>query len=416
MDYQLRTLLARQGIYTKDGSVYAYELLYRTPDVINVNINNGTAGDKATSLVITQLFASLDIDTIVGNKLAYINFTHNHLIQKVPSLLPKERVVIEVLETVVVDQALIDSLSLLREQGYSIALDDFVLNEKTSLLIELANIIKIDVLNLSKGQIAEQLKPLRQFSGKLLAEKIEDNEQFNNCVDLGFDYFQGFFLNKPIPFKGQQITEHKANLLRILAELNNEDIAFERVEEFILQIPKLSYRILRLANSAAAYNGRKIDSLIDALKRLGLNQVRDWLRLFLLANHDDLIPDLWERTLIRAKMCESLAKLSANSINPHQAFTVGIFSALDAFLNEPMASLLSKIQLSEALNEALLYKRGVLGEILQAVINYEKGEFALLEQTAYDSTSLLNAYLESIAYARSIIAIIEQGPGQEKMY
>ncbi len=408
MNSQLPTLLARQGIYTREGSVYAYELLYRNPGLANVNLGNGELGDKATSLVITQLFASMDIDTIIGDKLAYINFTHNHLIQKVPTLLPKERIVIEVLESVIVDKPLIDSLSSLREQGYCIALDDFIPSEKNSILIDLANIIKIDVLNLNKRQIAAQLRRLKHFKGKLLAEKIESHNQYRDCIDLGFDYFQGFFLNKPRPLKGQQITENKAHLIRVLAELNNEDIPLERVEEFILHIPKLSYRLLRLANSAAAYNGRKIDSLIDALKRLGLNQVRNWLRLFLLANQNDLMSDLVERTLIRAKMCECLAKLSSEYVDPHQAFTMGIFSSLDAFLNEPMTSILSKIQLSEVLNDALLHQRGQLGKILKDTINYEEGNFNKLENSAYGTKNLINAYLESIEYARAIMRLTNQ--------
>ncbi|MFJ1268613.1 EAL and HDOD domain-containing protein [Legionella lytica] len=408
LNLQLPTLLARQGIYTREGSVYAYELLYRNPGFANADLGSGELGDKATSLVITQLFASMDIDTIIGDKLAYINFTHNHLVQKVPTLLPKERIVIEVLESVIVDKPLIDSLTSLRKQGYCIALDDFIPSEKNSILIALADIIKIDVLNLSKRQIAQQLRLLKHFKGKLLAEKIESHSQFKDCVDLGFDYFQGFFLNKPRPLKGHHITENKAHLLRVLAELNNEDIPLERVEEYILHIPKLSYRLLRLANSAAAYNGRKIDLLIDALKRLGLDQVRNWLRLFLLANQNDLMSDLVEQTLIRAKMCECLAKLSPDHVNPHQAFTMGIFSSLDAFLNEPMASILSKIQLSEALNEALLYQRGQLGELLKDTISYEKGDFSQLEDKSYGNNNLINAYFESIEYARSIMRLTSQ--------
>lgn len=403
----LTTLLARQGIYDRNGSVYAYELLYRNPNPVDAESHRVFTGDIETSSVITQLFASLDINTIIGDKRAYINFTHNHLVQKIPCLLPKERIGVEVLETVVVDQALIDSLISLREQGYIIALDDFIYNEQTAPLIHLADIIKIDVLNQNKQQIAEQLLPLQQFKGKLLAEKIEDLHQLNNCMELGFDYFQGFFLNKPNSLKGQQITENKNILLRLLSELDNENVAIERIEEFILQIPKLSYRILRLANSAAGYRGKKIDSLLEAVKKLGINQIRDWLSLFLMSNEDVLLPDLLERTLIRAKMCEALAKLSQYT-NPHQAYTVGILSTLDLFLNESMASLLSGIQLCDALNEALLYHGGKLGELLQLTIDYEKADFSQLEKSAYEKADLTRSYLEGIEYANSIMSIINK--------
>ncbi len=402
----LTTLLARQGIYDRNGSVYAYELLYRNPNPADAD-SSKIAGDIETSSVITQLFTSLDINTIIGDKRAYINFTHNHLVQKIPCLLPKERIGIEVLETVVVDQALIDSLISLREQGYIIALDDFVYNEQTAPLVKLADIIKIDVLNQNKQQIAQQLVPLKQFKGKLLAEKIEDLEQFYNCMDLGFDYFQGFFLNKPNSLKGQQITENKNILLRLLSELNNENVAIERIEEFILQIPKLSYRILRLANSVAGYRGKKIDSLLEAVKKLGLNQIRDWLSLFLMSNEDVLLPDLLERTLIRAKMCECFAKLSEHA-NPHQAYTVGILSTLDLFLNESMSSLLSRIQLSDEFNEALLHQHGKLGEILQLTIDYEKADFAQIEKSPYQKEDLTRSYLEGIEYANSIMSIINK--------
>lgn len=405
----IKTLLARQGIYNKHGSVYAYELLYRNGDALTANVDNMNplSGDAATSSVITQLFTNLDMDTIIGNKRAFINFTHNHLVQQIPNLLPKNRIVIEVLETVEIDQPLIKNLAALNEIGYKIALDDFIYRKEFIPLIEIADIIKIDVLNLTKEQIARQLAPLHNFRGKLLAEKIEDKNQFSHCVDLGFDYFQGFFLNKPDALKGHAITENKTNLLRLLAELNDEQVPMERVEEIILQIPKLSYRILRLANSASLYMGKKIESLMDAITQLGLLQIRNWLSLLLLASMDDVMPDLLERTLIRAKMCEYLSKTDGQS-NPHQAYTVGILSTLDGILNEPMASLLAKIQLSETLNEALLNHSGELGKILKFTIDYEEANFNKLANVPINHEDFTRSYLQGIEHANNVISIINK--------
>lgn len=406
----IRTLLARQAIFNKKGSVCAYELLYRNGDDFNANIDNFnlTSGDTATSSVITQLFTNLDMDSIIGKKRAFINFTYNHLIQQIPVLLPKNRIVIEVLETVIIDDALIDALTALAKLGYKIALDDFMYREEIIPLIELADYIKIDVLNLNKLQIKEQITPLSGlFRGKLLAEKIEDQHQFNNCVELGFDYFQGFFLNRPDPLKGQAMTENKIHLLRLLGELNNDTVSIARIEEIILQIPKLSYRILRLTNSASLYIGRKIDSLLDAIKQLGLIQIRNWIILLLLASLDDIAPDLLERTLIRAKMCESLARASGHS-NPHQAYTIGVLSTLDGILNEPMSSLLAKIQLSEVLNAALIHHVGPLGNILKYTIDYEEANFKKLKHSGIDSDDLIKSYLEGIAYANGIMHILHK--------
>ncbi len=291
----ITTLLARQGIYDKKGDIFAYELLYRSGEALSAPVDNlnPLSGEKATSSVIAQLFTNLDMNNIIGKKRAFINFTHKNLVEQLPGLLPKSRIVIEVLEHVAIDQQIIVNLSELSKQGYVIALDDFVYREELSPLVELADIIKLDVLNLNKEQIGEQLAPLKGFKGKLLAEKVENKAQFDCCLDLGFDYFQGFFLNKPDPFKGQAITENKVYLLKLLAELNNEFVSLERVEEIVLQIPKLSYRILRLCNSASFYTGKKFDSLIDAISQLGLLQIRNWINLLLLASLDDVAPDLF---------------------------------------------------------------------------------------------------------------------------
>lgn len=405
----MKTLLARQGIYDKHGSVHAYELLYRNGDTPTANVDHldDLSGEAATSSVITQLFANLDMDSILGNKPAFINFTYNHLIQQIPKLLPKNLIVVEVLETVVIDQPLISSLIALKKEGYKIALDDFIFREEASPLVEIADIIKIDVLHLNQEQIQQQLAPLEGFKGKLLAEKIEDKDQFLCCIALGFNYFQGFFLNKPDLQKGHAITESKIHLLRLLAELNDENVSLKRIEEIILQAPKFSYRILRLANSAFFSKGRKIESLMDAIVHLGLIQICNWLNLLMLSSLDDLVPDLMERTLIRAKMCESVAKI-LGSTNPHQAYLVGMFSTIDAMLNESMPSLLAKIQLSETLNEALLNHEGELGRILKLTLDYENGNFSLLENSPLNDEDLINAYIDAIEHANSVLGLVSK--------
>lgn len=405
----LRTLLARQAIFNARGAVCAYELLYRNDDEFCANINtaNPLSGDAATSSVITQLFTNLDINNVLGKKMAFINFTYSHIVEKIPALLPKNRIVIEVLETIIIDEVLISSLTQLHAQGYKIALDDFMYREAIRPLIELADIIKVDVLNLSQHEIEEQIAPLKNyFTGKLLAEKIETKAQLEICKALGFNYFQGFFLNKPDPFKGRTITENKAQMLRLLSELNDSNASIENIEDIILQIPKLSYRILRLTNSVSFYTGKKIESLLDAIIQLGLVQIRNWIILLLLASLDDIAPDLLERTLIRAKMCESLAK-ATHYPNPHQAYTVGILSTLDAILDEPMSVLLARIQLSEVLNEALLHHVGELGKYLKFSIAYEEANFKHLQYSGIDDKDLVQSYLEGIAYATSILNFIK---------
>lgn len=397
-------LLARQGIYDKSGNIYAYELLYRNnEEKSNVDHTNEAEGSKATSSVIAQLFTNMDIDSVLGNKLAFINFTYNDLIHQIPKLLPKDRIVIEVLETVTINDELIKSLIEMSREGYKIALDDFVYQTESDPLIKIANIIKLDVLHQTKQAMSNQLKQLKGFKGLLLAEKIENKKKFHHCVGLGFDYFQGFFLNKPDSLKGQVISENTALILGVINELNHEDIDVRTLEKSILKIPKLSYRILRVANSAYYYTGTNISSLTDAIFRLGLTKVTNWANLILLASNPETSLDLIERTLIRARMCESIAKATKN-INPDEAYTVGMFSTLEGMLNEPLPSLLAKICLDDTLNEALLEYKGKLGKILKCVMDYEKADFNALEKIPIGRDLLVKFYIEGIQYANIILS------------
>lgn len=409
---EMETLLARQGIYDKLNAIYAYELLYRNKnneESSDIDNTNERAGVRATSSVISQLFTNLNIDSVIGNKLAFINFNYSDLVQQTPRLLPKNRIVIEVLENIIIDQSLIANLRELHNDGYKIALDDFVYRDELIPLIEIANIIKLDVLNRTEKEILEQISPLKEFKGKLLAEKIDNRNQFNFCMDLGFEYFQGFFLNKPDNVKGHAITENRTQVLRVVSELNREDISAERVEEIILQIPKLCYRILRISNSVHYYTGKRNTSLNDAIYRLGLRRIRNWTNLLLMASNADIFPDLLERTLIRAKMCESLAT-ALKYHKPHEAYTVGIFSMLDVMLNEPMSSLLDKIQLDNNISEALLHHKGMLGQLLKYTIDYEQANFSELEQFPFEKTELTKFYIQGIEYATTMLQIWDSQP------
>jgi len=401
---QQHILLARQSIYDKKGRVFAYELLYRnnSEQQSNVDNSNELAGIQATSSVISQLFTNVDIHSIINKKMAFINFTYRDIVNKIPALLPKERIFIEVLETITVDQALINALQELHHEGYKIALDDFVWHEDWIPLVDIADIIKLDVLDQSKEDIMKQLLPLKHFKGKLLAEKIDNKKQFKCCVDLGFDYFQGFFLNRPDVFTGQAIVENKAQVLRVITELNKDDISLDILENAILEVPRLSYRILRISNSVYYYAGRKNHSLTDAIFRLGLNKVRNWTNMLLLASGTDPSPDLLERTLIRAKMCELLA-ISTHYYNPHAAYTVGIFSTLDGMLNESLPSLLAKIQLSDDVNNALLYYEGELGQLLKYTVDYEQARFNDFDDAQVPRRKLSESYLKGILYANGVL-------------
>ena len=403
----MRTLFARQAIYDINGNICAYELLYRNVDERN-GVSVEPVGDIATSFVITQLFVSMDIDRIIGTKKAFINFTYNHLLQEVPSLLPKEKIIIEVLETVVPDERVINALKKLRDLGYQIALDDFIFKKELIPFVKLAHFIKIDVLNCDEKQIKERIRPLKKlFKGKLIAEKIENEQQYEWCKALGFDYYQGFLFNIPELMKGKVVIENKVKLLKLLSILNDEALSSERAEELIFQIPQLGERLVSLINNLSCYTDKPITSLSEGIKELGPLRIRDWLIILLVASLEDVSLELLERTLIRAKMCESLA-VSINLVPARDAYTLGMLSTVDVLLNDSMEQVLTTINLNSDLKEALLYHKGPLGMILKFTLDYEKANFNSLEQTTIDQKALTHSYLQGIDYANRILDILEK--------
>ncbi len=366
------------------------------------NINSLTAGDDATSFVLTHIFTHFDLEVITNNHPAYINFTRHHLLQKIPTLLPKDKIVIEVLEDIIIDEPLLERLRALKQQGYQLALDDFIFRRELTPLVELADIIKVDILQLNQQEIKKQLQLIGTFKGQLLAEKIENHAQFALCKDLGFNLFQGFFLSHPYLVHGHRLSENKNLLLKLIAELHDPEVTLLKIEEIILQMPKLSYRILKLAKSAAFYSGGQINSIKDAILQLGLIQIRNWTTLLLASSTDEVASHLLERTLVRAKMCQELATASQQT-SLHEGYTVGMFSMLDAIFQEPMPTLLEKIPLSEELKDALISRSGELGCLLTLISHYEQGNFHQLKHPALTAQDYSQAYIQGLEYAAKIM-------------
>ncbi|MFC3907777.1 EAL and HDOD domain-containing protein [Legionella dresdenensis] len=403
----MKTLLARQRIFDKNFNLYGYELLYRNNLGSNFQFNGNDAlsNDIATSRVLANLFTDLDLEAVVGRYRAFINFPRNLLISKVPKLLPKDKVIIEILESVKVDSNLIQCIKDFKKAGYQIALDDFIYRDDLKALVDAADIIKLDVLALSNEVIEQQLGFLKSFKGKLLAEKVENYEKFQFCVEKGFHLFQGFFLHRPHDVHGEMLLENRTNLLNLLDKFNNPKSTIDDIADSIRYMPRMSYKILRIANSALLYRGRKYDSVVEAIIHLGLFEIRNWISILLISGFDDLSIELLERCLIRAKMCEILS-YRIKPKHSHQAYTVGLFSSLSDIFSQPLEILLARIALSEEINVALLERKGWLGELLQAVIYYEQAQFDQLMIPELELDDYSDAYMEAINHTNGLMDLM----------
>lgn len=364
-------VIARQPIFDREMNAYAYELLFRSSSTQEAS--NITDGDSATTELILNAFTEIGLIQVVDNKVAFINLTTNLILDFPP--VPTEQVVLEILEDVKVDTDIVTAVKKLSEQGYTIALDDFEYDESWDPLIEIASIIKIDIQALTKEQLEKHVELLKDKNVKLLAEKVETHEEYEFCKALGFDYFQGYFLSKPNIVAGKKTSTNKLVIMKLICELQKRDISIPEIEKLLSEDPKLSYKLLQIINSAAYIKAKKIESLHQAVVFLGLHKLREWASLIALSQVDDKPNELMVTTMVRAKMCELIAA-SEGSHQIEAYYTAGLFSTLDALMDDEIEELMNKLPISEDIKQALINKAGPMGKVLKNVIAYERAEWS----------------------------------------
>jgi EAL and modified HD-GYP domain-containing signal transduction protein len=246
--------------------------------------------------------------------------------------------------------------------------------------------------------VAEQVKLLRHYDVQLLAEKVETQEDFTYYKTLGFEYFQGYFFCRPDVVKGQRSPTNRLVILELLAKLQSPGITFRELEAFISRDVSLSYKVLRAANTAIYTRARKVESIHQALQLVGLTTMTNIVSLFLLANIDDKPHELLVTAMVRAKMCEQLAKLMQQH-NSATFFTVGLLSVLDAFVDRPMPDILLTLPLADEIVEALLAHEGMLGAALRCVLAYERGDWETVQNLGCPRDLLVKTYLEALRWA-----------------
>lgn len=402
---QFSPLFARQPIFNRKLEVIAYELLFRSHEVVDVTKFDG---DHASSHVIFYAFGEQNLNEMTGTRKAFINFTRNMLIAPPP--LPPGQLVVEVLEDVKPDEEVIQGLRQLKEAGYQIALDDFFLTQDNKILLDFADIVKIDVLALSEEEVRTHVNFLKTRNIELLAEKVETYEMLERCKQQGFDYFQGYFLSRPQVIEGFKINDDKTTLLETLSALTNPMTAFDDVVQTIAADPQLSVKVLKLVNSTAIGLRREIDSLSLAVAMVGLTQVRNWAIFLELTGNANKPPELCTLSLTRARCCELLGTRLYGRALGETAYTTGLLSNLDAFLDLPMDQLVGKLSLSEQLESALVHHSGKVGKILQVAVFHEQGrwddmDWEFLREHKLAEEELNEIYTSAVSWAKHILDI-----------
>ncbi len=360
--------LARQPILGRNQRLVAFELLFRSADATDANVTNDAA---ATAAVISHA-SQLGMHQVVGERLAFVNVDEVSLMSDFVRFLPHDKVILEILETVKATPEVLARVAELKEAGFKFALDDVVADsDDVRKLVALVDVVKIDLKGVDADGLVTLARALRGANKKLLAEKVETVEQFKQCMELGFEYFQGFYFARPAILSGKKIAPSELTIVRLL-ELINSDADNRAIEKAVKRDALISLNLLRLVNTPASGARGRIDTLGEALEVLGRTQLQRWLQILLYAKPGtevELSSPLLQMATTRGKLMELMAhRMPARlDVCPEKSFTVGIMSLMDALFSMAMADILETVEVPEDVRLALLRRAGVLGEMLKVV-------------------------------------------------
>ncbi len=396
--------IARQPILRRDKSLYAYELLFRN------GINNAfpdISAETATANLIENSQFQHSVTDITHGHFAFINFSEQALLDDLPGVMPKENFVIEILETVKPTAAIFNALRSLKSRGYILALDDYDFNPAWSNILDVIDIIKVDLQASPRDQVLSLFQVAKQHNIELLAEKVETHEEFQTCLNDGFDYFQGYFFSKPEVIKKRSLTSNQLIYIQLLEACAQPDMDFDTISKKVACDVSLSYKLLRYVNAPIHATTRRIESLRQAVIFLGEEEIKKFIAVISAAQLGENKPnELIRLSVVRGRMCELIATASSMKIDSEKAFLTGMFSMLEAILDEPMATIVSRIDLSNDIQLALIEKKGPLAYCLAIILFYERAHWervhALSERLGIAEKKLPEMYLNALNWANAL--------------
>jgi len=399
--------VARQPIFQLGRGLYGYELLYRR-DVVADHADGDSS--QMSAEVIANALLGVGMRNISGGGVAFVNFSREQLINDSWQLFEAETVVIELLESIQCDFETLAACKRMVQAGYKLALDDYVHDERMRPLVELASVVKIDVLNRPTAELRNVAGHLRSSGVRLLAERVETASVRDMCADLGYDLFQGFLFSRPETLTKTDVSASHLAVIRLLNLLQDPQTSDAAIDAAFQSDVALCYKLLRIVN-AASVGGRGITSIPHAVRMVGREMLHRWLAVLLvssLGRRGDVSHELALTAITRARMCELVATTSTDRRHPGSAFIVGLLSLLDVLLEVPMNKILGRLQLSDDVRGALLERGGPLGTPLQLVEAYEKANWDAARDLASDNAvsddALPGLYLDALHWASEQIA------------
>jgi EAL and modified HD-GYP domain-containing signal transduction protein len=402
--------VARQPILGRDKTLFAYELLFRDSleNTFPKNIND----NEATAKIIEGTEFNLGLESLTQGTLAFINFTHDSLINGYPLLLDKEQIVVEILETAKPGKRLLATCISLKEKGYAIALDDYEHDPRWAHFYPYVDIIKLDYLTKSEQQFQEIIAALKPYPHiKLLAEKIETNSDFQHAFSIGCEYFQGYFFSRPEVIKTVAFTPSQLAVVNLSSEINKDELDINKITCIFEYDVNLSFKLLRYVRSPIFKRVAAIKSIKQAILVLGFEELKRFISLLFTAQFSKGKPkELTVMALVRGRFCELMVIATMSTQSQSSAFLVGLLSLVDAMVDGDIQELMDKLPLHKDMKDAIIERKGESANFLKLCELFEKADWQNIElfcqQIRVDPEQLCSIFQEALNWADHRVSAI----------
>jgi len=396
--------VGRQPIYDRDLEVYAYELMSHSSRSGDEEQSPQDA-DRSTSQLILGACLEIGIDRLVNNHIAFVKLAERFLNSEEELPLPHDKVILKVPSYIQVNEQVIEGAKHLTAMGFRLALDNYLVHSQLQPLANMATMIDINIESLDRSELPAYIRMLKKLHPVLLADHVKTHDEYELCRDLGIDYFQGYFLSRPRIISGESLSANRMSIMNLLATLHNPETDTDTIDDIISRDVALSYKILRLINSAFFARPSSIESIHHAIVMLGRKQLCSWASMMAFTSMDDKPKEQVRLAMIRAKSCELLAeKAGLKSLDSF--FTVGMLSALDLLMDRSLEELLSPLPLADSIIAALLNREGELGQALTCTLAQETADWVNIRFADLHPDELTHVNIEAINWANEVLNAI----------
>ncbi|WP_209124758.1 EAL and HDOD domain-containing protein [Alkalihalobacillus sp. BA299] len=406
----MEVFLARQPILTKNQQVFGYELLYRN----NLLENFSLIDDEQATLEVINSFIQIGIDDLSEGKPCFVNFTYKLLQNDIPTCFSPSTIVVEILETVDITNEVIDICRRLKVKGYKLALDDFdMINNSVNLdkILRIVDIVKIDVQKTSREQQLQLVKLLKKYNVELLAEKVETRDEYERCLQNGYEYFQGYYFSKPVILSTNDLVAQYNSFFTIMDELSKPSPDIDKIAFMIERDISISYKLLKLINSPLFGRLNEIKSIKQAIVLLGLKELSKWIYVLYIRNtatiHTNTSDEVIKMCLTRARTSELIAVKIGKGVESSSYFLTGLLSLIDTVLKQPIERVMDQLPLGQEIKDTIIGIRSPYSDVHRLVMSIEKGDWPeiskISERIKIDQSELSNIYINSIKWTKDVL-------------